>query len=332
MPSIGSCAIPSTVFGSGMPAASRIVGPTSMTWVNCERRSPPALIRFGQATTIGLRVPPRWLAICLPHWNGVFTAWAQAAAKCGARVLAAQRVDAAVLLDQLELLVGVEDEAVQERHLVERAGRSSPPCWRRCRPRCRRRACCRGRPSPRPRRAGARRSSRRSPSKPRTPPSAGRRASSARRSASPRREAPRGARSARCPAGTIPSFFCRANVCSRSLSQPWSNLPLYLSAHSFGTWWGAWAAAGRVVHHPRLVRVLRPHRVQPLDRLVGHVVREVVRLAVLALGHAERPVVLGDDRVVLTGRPGQEAPPVVEAPGPSASDRTGRPRPARCRA
>ncbi len=41
-------------------------------------------MRFGQATTIGSRVPPRWLAICLPHWKGVFWACAQAAAKCGA--------------------------------------------------------------------------------------------------------------------------------------------------------------------------------------------------------------------------------------------------------
>ena len=84
MPSIGSCSIPSTTFGSGMPAASRMVGPMSMQWVNCERRSPSASIRLGHATTIGLRVPPRWLAICLPHWNGVFPACAQAAAKCGA--------------------------------------------------------------------------------------------------------------------------------------------------------------------------------------------------------------------------------------------------------
>ena len=35
--------------------------------------------------------------------------------------------------------------------------------------------------------------------------------------------------------GMTPSSFCRAKVSSRSLSQPWSNLPLYLSAHSFGT-------------------------------------------------------------------------------------------------
>ena len=45
-------------------------------------------------------------------------------------------------------------------------------------------------------------------------------------------------------AGITPSFFWRAKVSSRSLSQPWSNLPLYLSIHSFGTWCGAWVAPG----------------------------------------------------------------------------------------
>ena len=61
------------------------------------------------------------------------------------------------------------------------------------------------------------------------------------------------------------------------------------------------------------------------DRLIGEVVREVVGLAVAAFEHADGAVVLGDDRVVLAGRPGQEAPPVVEAPrhGPVV-ERTGR--------
>ena len=45
-------------------------------------------------------------------------------------------------------------------------------------------------------------------------------------------------------AGITPSAFCRSMVSSRSRSQPWSNLPLYLSAHSVGTWWGAWVAPG----------------------------------------------------------------------------------------
>ena len=44
--------------------------------------------------------------------------------------------------------------------------------------------------------------------------------------------------------GITPSSFCRASVCSRSASQPWSNLPLYLSDHSVGTWCGACVAPG----------------------------------------------------------------------------------------
>ena len=86
------------------------------------------------------------------------------------------------------------------------------------------------------------------------------------------------------------------------------------------------AAAGGVVDEPRLLRVLSADRVEPLDGLVGDVVREVVELAVLALGDAEGGVVLGDDRVVLAGRAGQEAPPVVEAPAQRpVVERAGRP-------
>ena len=64
--------------GSGRPAASRIVGATSMTWVNCERT--PARLRRcppGQCTIVPLRVPPQCEATCLVHWNGVFIAHAQ---------------------------------------------------------------------------------------------------------------------------------------------------------------------------------------------------------------------------------------------------------------
>ena len=39
----------------------------------------PLLIRFGQWTTIGSRVPPRCEATCFPHWNGQLPAHAQAA-------------------------------------------------------------------------------------------------------------------------------------------------------------------------------------------------------------------------------------------------------------
>ena len=32
---------------------------------------------FGQEMTRPLRVPPKWLATCLVHWNGVLVAQAQ---------------------------------------------------------------------------------------------------------------------------------------------------------------------------------------------------------------------------------------------------------------
>ncbi len=35
--------------------------------------------------------------------------------------------------------------------------------------------------------------------------------------------------------GITPSSFWRAKLSSRRASQPWSNLPLYLSDHSIGT-------------------------------------------------------------------------------------------------
>ena len=47
-PSIGVWGMPFTTFGSGRPAASRIVGAISMTWCHCERISPLALMDFGQ--------------------------------------------------------------------------------------------------------------------------------------------------------------------------------------------------------------------------------------------------------------------------------------------
>ena len=53
----------------------------SMMWRNCERRPPLSLIRAGQETIIGLRVPPKWLATCLVHWKGAFMACAQADGK-----------------------------------------------------------------------------------------------------------------------------------------------------------------------------------------------------------------------------------------------------------
>ena len=94
--------------------------------------------------------------------------------------------------------------------------------------------------------------------------------------ASPRPGSASGRGVSSASAGITPSCFCRANVSSRSLSQPWSNLPRYFSLHSVGDLVRRVGAAGGVVHEPRLVRVLGAHLVQPLDRLVGQVVRQVV--------------------------------------------------------
>ena len=82
-PSIGSCTVPFTLFGSGRLAASSTVGATSITWWNCERTSPFAVTRFGQYTTMPLRVPPKFDATCFVHMNGVSPATAQPAAMCG---------------------------------------------------------------------------------------------------------------------------------------------------------------------------------------------------------------------------------------------------------
>ena len=80
-PCIGCCSMPSTCVGGGMPATSRMVGPMSMhvRELRCAGRR-ESLIRAGQWTTIGLRVPPRCEATCLPHWNGALPAHAHAAA------------------------------------------------------------------------------------------------------------------------------------------------------------------------------------------------------------------------------------------------------------
>ncbi len=73
-------------------------------------------------------------------------------------------------------------------------------------------------------------------------------------------------------------------------------------------------AAGGEVHEPRLARILGAHVVQPPDRLIGHVIGEVVLLAVGTLRHPDRLVVLGDNRIPLPGLTAQEAPEVVKAP------------------
>ena len=77
VPSMGLWSTPLTIVGSGRPAASRMVGATSITWVNCDRRPPFSSIPFGQCTIVPLRVPPQCEATCLVHWSGLFIAQAQ---------------------------------------------------------------------------------------------------------------------------------------------------------------------------------------------------------------------------------------------------------------
>ena len=66
-PSMGSCRMPFTDSGCGSPAASSTVGAMSITWANCERISPFALMPLGQCTTVPFRVPPQCEATCLVH-------------------------------------------------------------------------------------------------------------------------------------------------------------------------------------------------------------------------------------------------------------------------
>jgi hypothetical protein len=47
-PSIGICGVPLTTMGSGRPAAARMVGATSVTWLNWVRISFLALMPLGQ--------------------------------------------------------------------------------------------------------------------------------------------------------------------------------------------------------------------------------------------------------------------------------------------
>ena len=77
VPSIGDCWTPLTMAGSGSPAASRMVGARSITWVNWERTEPGSSIPSGQCTMVPLRVPPQCEATCLVHCSGEFIAQAQ---------------------------------------------------------------------------------------------------------------------------------------------------------------------------------------------------------------------------------------------------------------
>ena len=78
--------------------------------------------------------------------------------------------------------------------------------------------------------------------------------------------------------GMIPIFFWRSNTISRYLSYPMSNLPLYLSIHSFGAWCGAWRRARAEVHEEGLLGRDHLRVADELDRLVGQVLGQVVAL------------------------------------------------------
>ncbi len=112
----------------------------------------------------------------------------------------------------------------------------------------------------------------------------------------------------------MPSFFCRSSVFCAVDVPALVELAAVLVGPLLEHVVRRVGGTGGVIHHPRLLGVLRAHGVQPLDGLVGEVVGEVVGLAVLALRHADNGVVLGDDRVVLARSAGQKPPIVVESP------------------
>ena len=116
--------------------------------------------------------------------------------------------------------------------------------------------------------------------------------------------------------GITPSSFCRANVSSRSLSHPWSNLPLVLVGPLLGDVVGGVAAPRREVDEEGLVGVLGAHRVQPLDGPIGHRIREVVRVVlVVVLGRgANDLLVLGQAGIPLARSTAEDPVEVVEAP------------------
>ena len=127
-------------------------------------------------------------------------------------------------------------------------------------------------------------------------------------------------------AGITPSSFCRASVRSRSASQPSSNCPLYLSDHSGRHVMRSVRRTGGVVDEERLVRHQRLLLLDPVDRLVGHVLGEVVAL-LRRLGLLDRHRVAVDRRRVLVRLAADEAVEVLEArPGRPRAERAHRAR------
>ena len=227
-PSIGVCATPLTVFGSGIPAASSTVGAMSTTWWNWLRISPLALMRAGQVMTSGLRVPPKLAATCLVHMNGVLPATAQPAAMCG-KVSGPPHLSMFFehvghrLRTPLKYVISLNMPTMPPSALAPLspttymisvlssspmssiAFTTRPISWSVCAANAANTSICR----------------------------ANSRFSSAVSLSQSLMSSGLGASLAFC--GMMPSCFCRANVSSRYLSQPPSNLPLNFAIHSFGT-------------------------------------------------------------------------------------------------
>ena len=75
--------MPLTTFGSGRPIACRMVGATSITWLNCVRIPFFAWMPFGHDMTMPLRVPPKSDGTCFIQPNGASNPTAQPDAMCG---------------------------------------------------------------------------------------------------------------------------------------------------------------------------------------------------------------------------------------------------------
>ncbi len=127
--------------------------------------------------------------------------------------------------------------------------------------------------------------------------------------------------------GTTPSFFCRARVSSRSLSQPCVELALVLVGPLLGHVVRRVGRAGREVDEERLVRRERLLLADPVHGLVGHVLHEVVALLGRLL-RLDRRGALVERRVPLVGLAADEAVEVLEA---AAARGPGVERPGRAR-
>ncbi len=178
-------------------------------------------------------------------------------------VFAAERLDAAVLLDERQLLIGIEHHPVEEGHLVERSGDGALHRRTVVAPDVEDQGVVQVRRGRRPRRAAGRRSSRRSRRTRRRPPSGAHTACAA----SSVRLSQAGKRSGRSVSsvsgGTMPSVLLALQSLLPVDIPAVVELPAVLVGPLGEHVVRGMGRAGRVVHHPRLRRVLGPHIMQP---------------------------------------------------------------------